>query len=77
MTSTRKILKIGTNTLGNKTFLIHATAGEEAAGAGVRMTDEKWGCISQSSSQEYGRWYKTEQEALARFNEVTGKVALT
>jgi len=70
--SVRTVLASGVNKFGNPIDLIHATAGEECAGAGTRSTGEKWGALFVTSYGVHGgAWFKTETEARARFEELT------
>lgn len=71
--SIRTTLATGINArLGNTVNLIHATAGEEPAGASVRMTAEKWGCISDiKTGGTSGTWFVHESEARAAFDAIT------
>jgi hypothetical protein len=75
--ATQTTIKTGTNKLGDTTRLVYSTAGQEIAGAGTRVTAEKWGCISQERcGVTYGQWYKTQAQAQERFAQVTtGKAA--
>ena len=51
--------------------LVHKTAGMEPAGSGMRETTESFGVIRPISRS--GQWFKTREEAEARFNYVTNK----
>ncbi|HKZ60528.1 MAG TPA: hypothetical protein VJ547_11890 [Candidatus Thermoplasmatota archaeon] len=52
---------------GREFFVIHATAGYEAAGAMLRRTDGYFGCVFYQQGARNGRLTKTEAEARALF----------
>lgn len=67
MRSTRTTLKAGKSRLGGDWELIHRTAGEEVAGAGMVTVTESWGAIGYSGGASYGRWFNTLEEATAYY----------
>lgn len=65
------LLKTGVSSLGNLYRLEHYTAGYEPAGSRARWTNEGWAVRFNSGGSVHGRRFKTEKEAIDRFNEVT------
>ena len=70
--SKRTILDTGAGAFGRLFELVHKTAGYECAGSCARLTSEAWGSISYDrSGTTHGQWFKTLDEAKARFEQFT------
>jgi hypothetical protein len=51
--------------------LVHRTYGWKTAGAGITIVNDAYGIMTTVDGATHGRWYRTYEEALARFNNIT------
>lgn len=74
----RSILKTGVSTAtGAQLSLVHRTAGWEIAGSWYRTGNEAWGCMYEMrDGTTGGTWFKSLDEASARFHKFTGQKEL-
>lgn len=75
--SKRTILAEGKTKFSRPSFLMHKSAGQEVAGAGVRETREAYGAIfTEANGTDHGQWFKTLREAVLKFNERNGTAGI-